>query len=131
MTNIDPTEFAIAVPQDDPEMQQAFLEARRTIESFIQSLRAPSPTQEYFAVKVRLSGSDPIEYVWVNEVVHDGSAFIGKPGDGFQARLDDIYDWMIVDQGRLVGGYTIRVARSKMTPESRAQLDASLWFTID
>ena len=131
MTNMDPTERAIAVPRDDPEMQQAFLEARRTIESFIQSLHAPSPTQEYFAVKVRLSGSDPIEYIWVNDVVFDGTAFVGKPGGGFQAQLDDICDWMFVDQGRLVGGYTIRVARSKITPESREQLDASLWFTVD
>lgn len=135
--------LAVAVPSDDPDMQQAFLEARRTIEQFIQHLRAPTPTEEYFAVKVRLSGNGQSEYLWMNDIAYDGINFAGKldgesdllplnyqPADKYRARLDAIYDWMIVDNGKLVGGYTIRVARLKMTLENRERFDKQLWFNV-
>lgn len=101
------------------------------------------PAQDYFAVKVRLSGLDRDEYIWIGEVIFDGHTFIGqingqaqplpfpKVGDGHLIRVDEIYDWMIVDNGKLVGGHTIRVARDNMTAESRKQFDASLWFAVD
>src|SRR5258708_23927702 len=137
-------DITVAVPRDDPDMQQAYLEARRTIEQFIRYLQSPTLTQGYFGVKVRITGADRDEYFWMSDVAYDGGAFIGKiegesnllrqskkAGDNHQARLDEIYDWMIVDNGKLVGGYTIRMARSKMTPENRERFDAALWFTVE
>ena len=38
-----------------------------------------------------------------------------KPGDEWTVRGDDIYAWMIVDNGKLVGGHSIQVMRSKMS----------------
>ena len=34
-----------------------------------------------------------------------------------------ITDWMYIDKGRLVGGYTTRLIRARMTPAERAALD--------
>jgi uncharacterized protein YegJ (DUF2314 family) len=35
-----------------------------------------------------------------------------------------VSDWMYVDNGTLVGGYTTRVLRKRLTPEERKELDA-------
>lgn len=39
---------------------------------------------------------------------------------------EELSDWIIIDDGRLIGGYTIRVFRDKMSPEDRAKLDANM-----
>ena len=141
--NSDQEGWAVAVPRDDPDMKQAYREARDTVEVFITSLRNPTPTQKYFAVKIRLrddSGVD--EYVWIRDVSYDDHAFTGemssvpagpsyKVGDSYRVDKNEIYDWMIVDNGNLVGGYTIRAARRKMTVESRRQFDEHSWFDVD
>ena len=144
MAQDNSSSLGVAVPGNDPDMRQAFLEARRTVEQFIQCVQKPTPTQEYFAVKVRLNGNDLDEFIWVSDIAYDGFAFTGKivnqsdllpspqtPGDVYHVHKDDIVDWMIVDKGQLIGGYTIRVARNKMTPQNRKRLDATLWFAVD
>lgn len=140
--NNDRETYAVAVPRDDPEMKQAYREALETVETFIASLRNPTPTQSYFAVKIRLRTDSGDEYVWIRDVSCDDLAFTGemssapagpsyKLGDSYRVDKNDIYDWMIVDNGNLVGGYTIRVARRKMTVEDRRQFDQRLWFDVD
>jgi uncharacterized protein YegJ (DUF2314 family) len=53
-----------------------------------------------------------------------------KLGQAVTVRPQDISDWMYVDHGVLVGGYTLRVIRDAMTPAERAELDKSLPFKI-
>jgi uncharacterized protein YegJ (DUF2314 family) len=138
----DSEALAVTVPRNDPDMEDAYQEARRTIARFIQLLKEPTPTQSYSALKIRISGQDQDEYIWISGTTYDGLMFTGivsgsdlplplKPGDKCRIRADGIYDWMIVDNGKLVGGYTIRVMRSKMTIENRERFDASLWFAVE
>jgi uncharacterized protein YegJ (DUF2314 family) len=137
-----PEVYAVAVPSADPDMKQAYQEARDTLATFIASVQNPAATQSYFAVKLKLcndAGED--EYVWLRDVSFDDQAFTGElsstPGQSYklntryQVERNDIYDWMIVDNGNLVGGYTIRVARHKMSVEDRRQFDERLWFNVD
>jgi uncharacterized protein YegJ (DUF2314 family) len=137
-----PAPLVVSVPRSDPDMERAYQEARQSISQFLERLHQPTPTQEYAAVKVRIGGEDRDHYIWVSEVTWDGIRFAGfvygvdvpspfESGDEYEARPDDIYDWMIIDGGRLMGGYTIRVARSEMTIENRERYDASLWFTVE
>jgi uncharacterized protein YegJ (DUF2314 family) len=44
---------------------------------------------------------------------------------------NEIYDWMIVDDGKLVGGYSLRVIRAKMGPEQQRKFDESAWYKMD
>jgi len=137
------SDLAIAVPRNDPDMELAFLDARRTIEQFIRHVQNPTATQGFFAVKVKLSVGDRDEYIWINDVTYDGRIFVGHTGnktdflpelslgDEYKVSQGDICDWMFVEQGKLMGGYTIRAARDKMTPENRKLLDASLWFAVE
>ena len=38
---------------------------------------------------------------------------------------------MLLENGKLVGGYTIRVMRDQASPEERKEIDAAMGFVID
>jgi uncharacterized protein YegJ (DUF2314 family) len=52
-------------------------------------------------------------------------------GDVVLVRRDEVSDWMAVDDGKLVGGYTIRLMRDRVGAERRAEFDDSLSFVIE
>jgi uncharacterized protein YegJ (DUF2314 family) len=37
--------------------------------------------------------------------------------------LEDIFDWMVIDNGHLIGGFTLRVTRESLSSEERAAYD--------
>ena len=43
----------------------------------------------------------------------------------------DIIDWMIVENHKLVGGFTIRLAYSRMTPEEQKRFLESLDYSLE
>jgi hypothetical protein len=47
------------------------------------------------------------------------------------ARAAEISDWMYVDTGKLVGGYTVRVLRDRFSPSDRAEFDRSMPFRVE
>jgi uncharacterized protein YegJ (DUF2314 family) len=73
---------------------------------------------------------------------YDGKAFHGrlnnrpvdvraiKLGDAVTVAPDEISDWMYVDNGKLVGGYTIRVLVDKLPPNERKQVEQESGYTI-
>ena len=52
-------------------------------------------------------------------------------GDELHAPVDQISDWMYVEDGKLVGGYTLRVVRDSLTEEQQAAFDSNLPFKIE
>jgi uncharacterized protein YegJ (DUF2314 family) len=83
------------------------------------------------------------EHMWLSPVRYDGKEFHGtinneatlvknvKLGDEASVEPSQISDWMFVEKGKLVGGYTIRVLRDGLSAEERKEFDASVPFTID
>jgi uncharacterized protein YegJ (DUF2314 family) len=81
--------------------------------------------------------------LWVTPVRADGSRFVGtvanepqrvanvKAGQDVTIPSGEIIDWMYVDNGKLVGGYTLRVLRSAMPPKDRREFDKSMPFRIE
>jgi uncharacterized protein YegJ (DUF2314 family) len=133
----------IAVPRDDDEMNAAMARARATVDRFIGALRKPKRSQEQFSFKLPIADGDETEHFWASDVSYDGRAFHGrigndpevvknvKFGDPVRATPGQISDWMYVDDGRLVGGYTVRVLRNRLPPKERSHFDASVPFRID
>jgi hypothetical protein len=84
-----------------------------------------------------------VEHMWLTPVTYDGSKFAGtvnnepekvksvKWGQKVTVAPDKISDWMYIWDRKLVGGETLRVLRSAMTPAERAEFDRSVPFTID
>lgn len=132
---VTPTPFPTATVTEssntDPEMESAFAEARATLDEFIQLLAEPNPTRAFVALKIRFTLPDgTTQDIWCDDVTYADDQFTGNMGDdipllrlAFGDRIslsqNDIVDWMIVQDGKLIGGFTIRVAYSRMTPAEK------------
>jgi uncharacterized protein YegJ (DUF2314 family) len=131
------------VADDDPRMTAAIEKARATVGTFTSALRSPKARQTAFSVKMAFTDPKGTEHMWLSQVSFDGQKFRGTVNNdpmivsnvrnGQRAAVEPakISDWMYVDNGKLVGGYTLRVLRDSMSAEERAEFDRSVPFTID
>jgi len=116
---------------DDAEMNAAIEEARRTIGSFVRALedRKAHGTDFSFLVLLRI-GDGSVERYWLEDVSHAVGWFYGvlaeqphestglRRGDGWSLKPDQVSDWKYTDyEGRMVGGFTVRVEYAR-TPEA-------------
>jgi len=129
-----------ATPTEDQELNAAIQKARATLDIFTASLAAPLATQLYFSVQVRFSVDDQGGYedLWLENLTYDGQSFTGalgndptylegfKLGDEVTAPAEDVIDWMIVEEGRIVGGFVVRVLRDRMSLSERLQFNRQL-----
>lgn len=123
-------------------IKRAVHQARRTVGVFIQALQHPSPGQHDFQVKKPFRQGALVEHLWLAGVTFRGNRFHGyvdnRPqkikGLKFGARVsvnpNEISDWAFVENGRLVGGYTIRVLYAELTPAGRLALEREARFRI-
>ncbi len=81
--------------------------------------------------------------MWVSPVLFANDQFVGtlnnqplkvttlKLGDEVKVGKADISDWMYVEGGKLIGGYTIRILRDNMSEIERNKFDQKLGLLID
>ena len=127
----------------DSELEAAIEQARSTLGDFIAKIATPHADRTFVALKVRFHppGESPQD-IWVDSVTYSNGVFRGAIGDDIPALKleageeitideDDIVDWMIVEEGKLIGGYTIRLAVQRMSPEERERFLETLDYTIE
>lgn len=129
----------------DLEMQSAIHLAQATLESFIYAFQHPKLSQVYFSIYVQIPVYEQEnvawEVFWVDELTYENNQFEGTVvGDGYYTDVNsgdhivvnspEIIDWMIVEDGRLIGGFTLVVRHSQLGDSERKQVDAELWYTI-
>jgi uncharacterized protein YegJ (DUF2314 family) len=139
-TDVEPESFQIK--DEDKQMDKAVSEARKTLRVFIAALQHPSSTQHDFQVKKPFVQGEMVEHIWLSEVSYHGGHFHGhvdnKPRDieGLKyhdlvsVNADELTDWAFVDDGKLVGGYTIRLLYNELSPERKKELEQQLKFRI-
>jgi uncharacterized protein YegJ (DUF2314 family) len=121
---------------DDVEMWKAVRSARDTFPQFLEAFVRPKPDQDAFLVKVAFGPVEQEEQIWLADLDLRKKPPTGVvanqpevPGIEFRSRIEfeigRITDWMYIDKGTLVGGYTTRLIRDRMTPEERAVYDAT------
>ena len=125
---------------EDPKMIAAMQEARENIATFIGILESPTIDQNSFAIKVKVVDGDQVEHLWASDVLRTNDGFKArisdqptlvtsiKKGETIEVDGEEISDWMYVDKGKLVGGYTIRVLRDMATQNERDEFDKSVPF---
>lgn len=119
------------VGSEDPEMNRAIKRARDTVDSFVKQLVSRRPSQTHFSVKKPFPlGKDP-ENEHIVDLRYDGKRLHGKIGntpvnittlkigDTVSLLPSEISDWMILEDGHIVGGFTFRVLWQRMTGEER------------
>ena len=112
-------------------MAAAFEEARARLGDFISALRAKNPNQQGLSVKAFVGDESAGEHIWLSSVEYKQGVFSGRIdnlpeivtslslGDRITVPKDEISDWMYIEDGKLVGGYTIRALMKLTPPEER------------
>jgi uncharacterized protein YegJ (DUF2314 family) len=132
----------INVDSNDAEMNAAISQARHTTGEFLRILAAPKPNQTDFSAKREYPTKNGLggEHIWISDLSYDGKLLHGKVGDDpaniANLKLGDevsfspaeLTDWMYMEDGKIVGGYTIRVLRKRMSAQEGADFDGHLQF---
>lgn len=129
----------INVGNDNERMNWGIEKANLTLHYFEESLKSPSPKQHYFSIKVKIEDMGMTEHLWLGnpEFDDDGNLFgvVGNnPIDVTTVKLGQkiginkklVSDWMILEEGRLIGGYTIRAMRDGLSGDRLKDFDKNL-----
>lgn len=133
----------VAVNSNDPGMKTAISKARASSGQLIAALAARPPGATDFAIKKMFRDANGTEHIWLTNIHYNGKKFTGevgnkpeivqyvKLGEKESVERDEITDWMYVQKGKLMGGYSIRLLRDRASPEERKKMDASVPFQFD
>jgi uncharacterized protein YegJ (DUF2314 family) len=126
---------------DDPEMQAEIMAAKQSLSQFVKAFMRPSKEQRAFLIKAVFVEGEQVEHIWLADLCFAGGIPRGVvanepalPSMRFKQSVEieasQITDWMFVENGYLVGGYTTRLIRQRMTPEQRKDFDANAPYKI-
>ena len=134
----------MAIRQTDPAFQAAYNGAAATISQFIEHLQRCGDS--YGSAKLRFRdpdeserlGEDRFLFLWLSQThyhtderLFSGTFFEVPPelqkchqiGKRLAFDPEDIFDWMVLHQGHLHGGFTLRIAREKLPEPERESYD--------
>jgi uncharacterized protein YegJ (DUF2314 family) len=128
---------------EDAQMNAAMEQARASLPKFEERLANPPASQSYIALKGRFEEDGTVEHMWIGDVAVSGEGYRGKLGNNpvylkkiqmdqsVLVKRTDVSDWLAIDDGRLVGGYTLRVQRDRLPADKRAEFDSQMGFRIE
>lgn len=127
-------EDLIVVPVEDPQVDAAIAEARKTLPIFWGKFDANLAGYDRFALKVGLpTGGGAEEHIWMNVVSRSGGKVVGElanePYDlgelksGSRVEVDEalISDWQYQKGGKLYGHFTARALLPRANAAQRAE----------
>ena len=140
----DSTDEVFVYSQDHEEMNAAQIEARKSYPDFLKALQDKCNGCDHFSVKMRFSyGQSNGEHIWIEDLELFNGKVFGKVanipeniqdlkyGDTVEIVEKNLSDWKYVQNGKLIGGYTLRVMYKKMSDEEKRQLESSLEAKIE
>lgn len=110
----------VSVAGCNEEMNDAIDRARSSIGKFFDAFENPKPNQTAFLIKAKFEDGETSEHIWLADLDFKTSPATGivanEPGIkslSYMERVkflpDQITDWMYMEDGRLVGGFTTKV----------------------
>ncbi|WNZ57485.1 DUF2314 domain-containing protein [Microbulbifer sp. MKSA007] len=126
----------------DQEMLKAFAQASNTIADFIDLVK--SGPKAIYAAKLRFRdpdlseklGEDRSLYLWLSNIYFhvEGNFLSGvffevpeeltkwhQVGERLGFDPEDVFDWMVIENGHVIGAYTLRVTREQLGSEKEKQ----------
>lgn len=123
------------VSKDDPAMNAAIAKARATSGDFVKAFHEQrNGTSDFYVKKPYPTPDGSKEHMWIEVSSEADGVFTGrisndaeftrdvKFGQEVTVKIEEISDWKYTDGRKLMGGYTIRAALERMSPEEREQL---------
>jgi uncharacterized protein YegJ (DUF2314 family) len=125
----------------DAEMEAAIKQARSTFPGFVAEMPHLMKRVDYFSIKVPIKTGASTEHIWLDApILRDGlvtGALGNAPlegslelGDSVSIPIEEISDWMAVVDNELFGGYTVIIARGRMSQVEQEEFDASVGFRV-
>lgn len=131
------------VENEHAAMRKAVEEARKSVSQFVKALQHRAAGQTDFEVKKPFVEGKEVEHIWLSDVEFVGGRLKGKVdnapvkihgvkmGQVVSVDPDEISDWAYVDNGKLVGGYTIRAHYNELKPAQKREFQREADFKID
>lgn len=125
----------VSVSSQDPEMNAAIAEARRTLPEFLKVVDRPPAGARDISFKYPLEG---VEHIWVSNVSHRGNVLVGeldndpaapgyRLGQRVEVPLSQVSDWAWRGSDGVMRGHrTTRVLLKRIAPDEAAQIKAWL-----
>jgi uncharacterized protein YegJ (DUF2314 family) len=119
----------VDVEASDQKMNAAMDHARETVNQFIERLRNPQPNDSEFGIKVKIQDGDNVEHFWVSDISFADGTFTGnlanepeyvknvKYGQKITVKSEEISDWKYLDNGKMIGNFTLRVLLEYLPPK--------------
>jgi uncharacterized protein YegJ (DUF2314 family) len=127
----------------DAEMNAAIAWAQRTLPEFERRLASPPAAQSYIGIKAAFDyGDNDAEHMWIKNIAVVEGGYEGtlvsapqyvhslEAGQQVFVRREQVSDWLAIDDGVLVAGYTMRVIRKRLSPEEQREFDAMVGYRI-
>jgi uncharacterized protein YegJ (DUF2314 family) len=120
--------------RSDEEITRIAENARRALPIFFRNLARPEKGADNFFVKYPLSADDGAEQVWLGGIHVKDGVYYGvlantasspggmKKGDKISFVPDAVTDWMYVQDGKIMGGRSIKYLLEKI-PETQRNED--------
>ena len=139
--DIDPGPRFDHVRSSDPAYQQTILDAQESIEQFRAMLPSDCTPRPDALIKTKLVDGDNSAFMWLNNTATEGDNFTAElfevpdtlPNFTIGVRhvvtLEELMDWMVNENGRLTGGFSLRYNRARMSDADKLDFDQHIGVT--
>lgn len=139
VTTRDGQPSVYTVRSRDAAMDSVYARARATLPVFERYLPRAQRGEVVAQLKARFSEGDVGEHMWIRDVRRVGERYRGildnvptavrlARGDTVTVDAASVSDWMVVQDGALIGGFTLVEMRRRLTPKQRAQYDRESYY---
>lgn len=132
-------EGVVDVTSEDAEMNEAIAMARDSLPHFWSTYDNPKGGESDFTLKVILKdAAGNVEHIWVGSIQKENGKIFGeidnepvqvkevKYGQVIEINENDISDWTYIKEGKIYGGYTIRVLIERIPTDQAEELKQQL-----
>lgn len=128
---------------DDADMNAAIVKANKTYPEFLRLFSAGDSSLSRFSVKMFFEYGEGREHMWVTELYLENGKLFGlldsdpmyidslERGDTLLVSENAVSDWLYVKNGKMVGGYTLKVTYNNLDSAEKKELKAVVPFEIE
>jgi uncharacterized protein YegJ (DUF2314 family) len=139
--DIDPGPRFYQVQSRDPDYQQTILDAQGSIEQFLAMLPTDGTARPDALIKTKLVNGANSAFMWLNNTATEGDHFTAelfevpdtlpnyKVGGRYVVTREELMDWMVNENGRLTGGFSLRYNRARMSDAEKLDFDRHIGVT--
>ena len=128
--------------ETDADMRIAARKAQVSLDEFDERLTHPPSGQTRIGLRGIFASQGETEYLWLRNVTLVPDGYRGVitspptlPGFALDQDVllprDAVADWYAVEDGYLIAGYSLRLMRSRLSPEERARADEQSGYIIE